>query len=193
MGVSNDNYVQLLGALLPPGPAWSVDDVAISGAAPCLLRAHQRGDELMLEIDPRTTTELIDRWERCCGLPDECIPSGTQTLRQRQQRLDAKVNLAGGINEDFYLRQLTALGKPGATITRYNNGPFKCTSSCVDATYSTEWRYYWQVNMPASTDANWMTCTDNCETPVRYWGDTVAECVINKLCPSHTYVIFKYP
>ncbi|MCM7573804.1 hypothetical protein UXP62_23510, partial [Enterobacter roggenkampii] len=37
------------------------------------------------------------------------------------------------------------------------------------------------------------TCTDNCETPVRYWGDTVAECVINKLCPSHTYVIFKYP
>ncbi len=25
------------------------------------------------------------------------------------------------------------------------------------------------------------------------WGDTVVECVLNKLCPSHTYVIFKYP
>ncbi|EOD2244522.1 hypothetical protein ACLHZP_26485, partial [Escherichia coli] len=23
--------------------------------------------------------------------------------------------------------------------------------------------------------------------------DTVVECVLNKLCPSHTYVIFKYP
>lgn len=57
----------------------------------------------MRELDPRTTTELINRWERLCGLPDECIPAGTQTLRQRQQRLDAKVNLAGGINEDFYL------------------------------------------------------------------------------------------
>ncbi|HFG3237206.1 TPA: hypothetical protein ACIAEI_005249, partial [Escherichia coli] len=22
---------------------------------------------------------------------------------------------------------------------------------------------------------------------------TVVECVLNKLCPSHTYVIFKYP
>lgn len=193
MGVSNDDYVQLLSALLPPGPAWSGDDVAISGVAPSLFRAHQRVDELMLELDPRTTAELIDRWERCCGLPDECIPSGTQTLRQRQQRLDAKVNLTGGINEDFYLRQLAALGKPGATITRYNKGTFKCTSSCTDATHSTEWRYYWQVNMPASTDAYWMTCSDNCETPIRYWGDTVAECVINKLCPSHTYVIFKYP
>ena len=191
--MSNDDYVQLLSALLPPGPAWSVDDVAISGVAPSLFRAHQRVDELMLELDPRTTAELIDRWERYCGLPDECIPSGTQTLRQRQQRLDAKVNLTGGINEDFYLRQLAALGKPGATITRYNKVTFKCTSSCTDATHSTEWRYYWQVNMPASTDANWMTCSDNCETPIRYWGDTVAECVINKLCPSHTYVIFKYP
>lgn len=28
---------------------------------------------------------------------------------------------------------------------------------------------------------------------VRVWGDTVVECVLNKLCPSHTYVIFKYP
>lgn len=63
----------------------------------------------MRELDPRTTTELINRWERLCGLPDECIPAGTQTLRQRQQRLDAKVNLAGGINEDFYLAQLAAL------------------------------------------------------------------------------------
>ncbi|EFX9991264.1 phage tail protein, partial [Shigella flexneri] len=27
----------------------------------------------------------------------------------------------------------------------------------------------------------------------RTWGDTVAECVINKLCPSHTVVLFSYP
>ncbi|TKU73312.1 putative phage tail protein, partial [Citrobacter sp. TBCS-14] len=71
MGVSEDDYVQLLSALLPPGPAWSPEDVAIKGAAPSLLRVHQRADDLMLELDPRTTTELINRWEKCCGLPDE--------------------------------------------------------------------------------------------------------------------------
>ncbi len=193
MDVTDDDYIHLMSALLPPGPAWSVHDPAIIGAAPSLRRAHQRADELMLELDPRTTTELINRWETCCGLPDECIPAGTQTLLQRQSRLDAKVNLIGGINERFYLDQLAALGKPGATITRYNKGPFRCTSACTEAVYSTEWRYYWQVNMPSSTDATWMTCTDDCDTPVRYWGDTVAECVISKLCPSHTYVLFKYP
>ena len=193
MDITDDDYVNLLSALLPPGPAWSADDPAITGAAPSLRRVHERGDALMLEVDPRTTTELISRWEKCCGLPDECIPSGTQTIRQRQQRLDAKVNLTGGINEEFYLQQLAALGKPGATITRYDKGLFSCTSKCTAAVYSGEWRYYWQVNMPAASDATWMTCTDNCESAIRTWGDTVAECVISKLCPSHTYVIFKYP
>ncbi|EFF2422028.1 DUF2313 domain-containing protein, partial [Escherichia coli] len=101
MDVTNDDYIRLLSALLPSGPAWSASDPAIAGAAPSLTRVHQRADALMRELDPRTTTELINRWERLCGLPDECIPAGTQTLRQRQQRLDAKVNLAGSINENF--------------------------------------------------------------------------------------------
>ncbi|WP_313021375.1 YmfQ family protein [Atlantibacter hermannii] len=193
MDITDDDYVNLLSSLLPPGPAWSADDPAIAGAAPSLRRVHERGNALMLEIDPRTTTELINRWEKCCGLPDECIPSGTQTIRQRQQRLDAKVNLTGDINEEFYLQQLAALGKPDATITRYDKGPFNCTSACTAGVYSNDWRYYWQVNMPAGTDTTWMTCVDNCESAIRTWGDTVAECVISKLCPSHTYVIFKYP
>lgn len=106
----------------------------------------------MRELDPRTTTELINRWERLCGLPDECIPAGTQTLRQRQQRLDAKVNPAGGINEDFYLAQLAAPGRPDATITRYDKSTFTCSSACTDAVNAPEWRYYWQVNMPAATN-----------------------------------------
>ncbi|WP_370556459.1 YmfQ family protein [Edwardsiella tarda] len=193
MDVTTDDYVSLLSALLPPGPAWNGSDPAILGAAPSLMRVHRRADDLMLEIDQRTTSELINRWERLCGLPDECIPAGTQTLRQRQQRLDAKVNLPGGINEAFYLSQLAALGKPDATITRYDKSTFKCTSTCTDAVNSTEWRYYWQVNMPAHTDATWMTCNDPCDSSLRVWGDAVVECVLNKLCPSHTYVIFKYP
>lgn len=74
MDVTNDDYIRLLSALLPPGPAWSASDPSIAGAAPSLTRVHQRADALMRELDPRTTTELINRWERLCGLPDECIP-----------------------------------------------------------------------------------------------------------------------
>lgn len=37
MDVTNDDYIRLLSALLPPGPAWSASDPAIAGAAPLFL------------------------------------------------------------------------------------------------------------------------------------------------------------
>lgn len=133
----------------------------------------------MRELDPRTTTELINRWERLCGLPDECIPAGTQTLRQRQQRLDAKVNLAGGINEDFTLRSLL----PGQTRCHHHairQSTFTCSSACTDAVNAPEWRYYWQVNMPAATNTTWMTCGDPCDSALRIWGTPLSSaCLTN--------------
>ncbi len=186
-------YRQMLAALLPRGPAWSADDPILAGLAPSLAELHGRGDALMLEIDPRSVTELIDRYESISGLPDSCAPPGVQTLQQRRQRLDAKLNLAGGINEAFYLSQLEALGYTGVTITRYNKAQFTCVSDCTDSLYSDEWRYYWQVNMPSSTQITPMTAISSCTDSIRAWGDTIAECVLSKLAPSHTYVIFKYP
>ncbi|EPE7833295.1 putative phage tail protein, partial [Yersinia enterocolitica] len=156
-------------------------------------RAHQHGDSLMLEVDPRTTTELIDRYEQITGLPDSCAPPGVQTLAQRQQRLDAKINVPGGINKGFYLVQLAALGYPDATITQFESDVFRCTATCIDSLYAEEWRYWWQVNMPNVTQITDMTCASVYTDSLRTWGDTTAECVINKLCPSHTYVTFLYP
>lgn len=187
-----EQYRQMLGALLPRGPAWDPDDLLLTGLAPSLARVHTRGDDLMDETDPRLVTELIERYETVSGLPDSCTPSGAQTLSERRQRLDAKINLIGGINEDFYLAQLRALGYPDATITRYQKSQFTCNSLCTDALYSNEWRYYWQVNISESAQIVSMSCVDTCTSSVRSWGDTVAECVISKLAPSHTYVIFRY-
>ncbi len=186
-------YRQMLGALLPRGPAWDADDLLLTGLAPSLAEVHGRGDNLMLETDPRSVTELIDRYETISGLPDSCAPAGIQTLQQRRQRLDAKLNLAGGINEAFYLAQLEALGYTGVTITRYSKSQFTCLSACTDSLYSDEWRYYWQVNMPTATQITPMTAISNSTDSLRTWGDTTAECVLNKLAPSHTYVIFRYP
>lgn len=185
-------YEQMLGALLPRGPAWDKDDPLLTGLAPSLQRVHARGDALMNETDARTFTELIDRYEKLAGLPDSCVPAGTQTLAERRQRLDAKLNLAGGINEAFYYAQLAVLGYPEATITRYGKSQFRCTSRCTDSGFSDEWRYFWQVNIPAATQISDMVCTDYCTSSIRSWGDTTLECVMMKLAPSHTYVTFLY-
>lgn len=187
-----DQYRQMLGALLPRGPAWDVSDPLLMGIAPALANVHSRGNALMQETDPRSVSELIDRYEAVSGLPDSCSPAGVQTLQQRRQRLDAKINLAGGINEAFYLGQLVALGYTDVTITRYNRSQFTCLSDCTSSLYSDEWRYYWQVNMPVATQISPMTAISNCTDSLRAWGETVAECLLTKLAPSHTYVIFRY-
>ncbi len=192
MGLT-DHYEHLLATLLPRGPAWDDDNPLLLGLAQSLASAHQRADDLMREIDPRTVTELINRYETITGLPDSCAPPGVQTLAQRRQRLDAKINLAGGINEAFYLAQLRALGYEDATISRYNKSVFRCTSTCLGGAFSDAWKFYWQVNFAQPTKIKNMTCAGNCTDSIRTWGDTVAECVMNKLAPSHTYVIFKYP
>lgn len=186
-------YRQMLSSLLPRGPAWDADDLLLTGLAPSLAGAHARGDALMKEIDPRSVTELIDRYEKISGLPDSCAPAGVQTLQQRRQRLDAKINLSGGINESFYLSQLSALGYEGATITRYGKSQFTCVSNCTDSLFTDEWRFYWQVNMPAATKITVITAISDCTDSLRTWGETVAECVLEKLAPSHTYILFKYP
>lgn len=183
-----DEYTQLLYHLLPEGPAWGGENPLIEGLAPSLNRVHQRADELMAEIDPARTTELIDRYEHLYGLPDSCAPEGVQTLQQRQQRLDAKANVAGGINERFYREQLDALGYTDATIEQFQN-----LDSTPDPEWGEFWRYYWRVNIPADANIRWQTCTSTCDSAIRTWGDTVAECVIDKLCPSHTVVVFAYP
>lgn len=183
-----DEYTQLLHSLLPAGPAWSNNDPLLEGLAPSLTRVHQRGDALMAELDPSKTTELIDRYEGLCGLPDSCAPPGVQTLRQRQQRLDAKINVPGGINEQFYRNQLDALGYYSATIEQFQN-----LDATPDPEWGEFWRYYWRVNIPANANISWQTCMSSCNSAIRTWGDTVAECVIEKLAPSHTVVVFAYP
>ncbi|MBV8043414.1 putative phage tail protein [Pluralibacter sp.] len=184
----NDEYTQLLYNLLPHGPAWEGDNPLIEGLAPSLTRVHQRSGDLMREIDPAQTTELIDRYEPLYGLPDACAPDGVQTLRQRQQRLDAKANVAGGINEQFYRNQLNALGYTTATIEQFQH-----LDSSPDPEWGEDWRYYWRVNIPADAGINWQTCCSTCDSAIRTWGDVVAECVIEKLAPSHTVVLFAYP
>ncbi|NKG32129.1 DUF2313 domain-containing protein [Erwinia rhapontici] len=187
-----EQYEQMLGVLLPRGPAWDEMDPLLMGLAPSLSRVHERGDALMLEIDPRSVTELIDRYETITGLPDSCAPAGVQTLQQRRQRLDAKLNLIGGLSEKFYLSLLASLGYPSATITRYQKSQFTCLSNCTESLYSNEWRYYWQVNINESAQILPMTAISSCTASLRTWGDTVAECVISKMAPSHTVVIFRY-
>ncbi|WP_367273014.1 putative phage tail protein [Candidatus Symbiopectobacterium sp.] len=82
---------------------------------------NKAADGLMIEINPAQSVELINRYEKLCGLPDKCLANRKQTIGERQQVLDAKVNTVGGISEAFFKKQLEILGYPTATIEQFQH------------------------------------------------------------------------
>jgi uncharacterized protein YmfQ (DUF2313 family) len=84
------------------------------GIAVELARVHTRGDDLLLEMDPRTCTETIDDWERILGLPDPEIDPPPSTLAERRAlaytRWIARGAEWGGSSRPFLISLLEALG-----------------------------------------------------------------------------------
>ncbi|BGI51964.1 MAG: YmfQ family protein [Candidatus Hamiltonella defensa (Ceratovacuna japonica)] len=184
----DEDYTRLLQSLLPPGPAWAGDTPLLAGLAPSLARVHQRADDLMREINPAQSMELTDRYDTLCGLPDPCLDPRPQTREERQQILDAKVNTVGGMHEGFFLEQLRLLGYPTATLEQCQH-----LDRSPDPAWGDRWRYYWRVHIPAEAKIRTMTALSACDSPLRHWGERAVECVIERLCPSHTQVLFAYP
>lgn len=121
MGLSAEQYRAQLQALLPPGAAWtrepgSVLSQFLLALADELARVDLRADDLIAEVDPRTTFEMLSDWERVFGLPAPCVPAG-QTTTERRNALVAKVTAVGGQSRAYFLAIANALGYVGANWT----------------------------------------------------------------------------
>lgn len=193
MGLTAEDYADQLQKLLPYGPAWEGGHPLLTGGAAELARTAERADALaQLETNPRRTTALLPRYESLCGLPDGCVVPGTQTVSERQERLAAKIETEGGINETYYLNLLAGMGYPGATITRYHHRTFTPGSRAGDSLFSPAWRFVWVVNLPAAVKFSHFSPGSHAGDPLRSWGDAEVQCVISKQAPSHTHVLFRY-
>jgi len=85
----------------------------IRGCATTFERFHERVDQLVLEYDPRRTTELINEWEESVGLPDECTAAAT-TLQARRAEVVARLISVGGASI-AYLQSIAQAA--GYTVT----------------------------------------------------------------------------
>lgn len=196
MGLTDTDYLRQLQALLPPGPAWSRDDAAplthlLAALALELERVDGRAADLVEEADPRTTAELLADWERVAGLPDPCVAALgiNQTTAQRRAALVAKLTTIGGQSAAYYIALAASLGY---TITVTEFSPFQAGSDAGDALTNDGWRFVWQVNAPEASIVEFAAGRSSAGEPLRAWGNELLECVINRLKPAHTYVLFAY-
>jgi uncharacterized protein YmfQ (DUF2313 family) len=194
VALSVENYVQQLQSLLLLGKAWTrnVDSVLtnlLKGIAKEFARIDARADDLLRESDPRTTSELIEDWERVADLPDPCV-TVAQTLEQRRVALTSKLTMQGGQSRKYFINLAASMGYPNATIDEYR--PMNCNDDCNDALYSADDRYFWTINLPSTSGIFVMNCNSTCNDALQAWGDEAIECRINKYKPAHTTAIFAY-
>lgn len=102
-------------------------------------------DGLLLEMDPRTTVQLLDDWERVYGLPDAGLMVAT-TLQERQARLTAKVLQTGGLSKPYFQSLLEQAGY--TVIIDEPRGFFAGINCCGDRLYDpAAVTWYWRIRI----------------------------------------------
>ena len=190
---SIEQYRDRLHSLIPPGRLWSDDPTSIlarllGGFSAEFERLESRAGDLLLEADPRSTTDLLAQWEAVAGLPDPCHGLGI-TLEARRAELTAKITLQGSMSRQFYIDVAASLGFVVVSLDEFspsNPGPGGLGFS------GTDWWFVWRLNIDDTGGISYFTCTSGCDEPLATWGDDVIECVIDRIKPAHTRVLFAY-
>jgi uncharacterized protein YmfQ (DUF2313 family) len=112
----------------------------------------------------------------------------SQTLQQRRNALVAQLTGIGDQSRQYFI-DLAA--SAGFTITITEFRPFTVGSRVNDPIYNEIWRFAWQVNAPQTT-VEWFTVTSGVNEGLRSWGNQLLECLISRLKPAHTKVLFAY-
>ncbi|PPR18989.1 MAG: hypothetical protein CFH43_00372 [Proteobacteria bacterium] len=185
-------YAKQLQQLLPLGPAWEVGsdttrESFIEAIGEILAITHNRAENLVNESNPHFTIELLKEWEIDAGLPDKCVPTN-QTLSERRAALVAKLLRKGSQTRQYYIDVATALGY-SITIDEFD--VFRVDSEAGQELTEEDVVYLWRINAPEET-VRTFNMQSACSEPLGKWGNELLECVLNRIKPAHTRLLFGY-
>lgn len=194
MTFSNQQHLQ---ALLPSGLPWPRSSSAaltklLAALGAEMDRVDARGMDLIGEIDPRSTLELLADWERVCGLPDACSAEMATTLQERRAGLVEKLTSVGGSSKAYFIALADAMGY-AIEIDEFR--PFVAgVGRCGDALGGGHAvRHQWRVRVTGARYTAFRAGASQC-------GDLLGkivraedlECKFKRLKPAHTHLIVSY-
>lgn len=209
-------YTRLIKKLLPLGRAW--DDIredAINlfpGLATEFCRVQDRAKDLLDEIDPGTSTDLLEDWEALLGLPDECTPENVD-LNERRQQARQKLAAVGGLSAAFYEQIAANLGFEAFVSDAH---PFRVGLSRVgdrlynplvperdvfkvgtgfavgDPLVAWKWDFCFIIDVEATVIEPFRVGQNTVGQPLVEFGNELLECTIAKLKPAHTCSFFTF-
>lgn len=193
-------YARQMAQLLPRGPAWNF---APDGPFAQLLlalgaefaRIDTRSLDLIEEADPRTTLEMLPDWERVAGLPDTCTGAPDE-VSERQAALHQKIAGLGGQNRAAFIEIAARLGYQ-TEIEEHR--PARIGDRVGDPVNGQDWAFAWTLNIRPFEgyleESEFLAVAeigDRVGVRLRGFGALDLECVIRRMAPAHTHVLFAY-
>lgn len=193
--LTKEEFLNILQKFLPEGAAWprALDSMLaklLTSFAFLFSLLDLRLRDLLAELNPATSTELLPDWEAFVGSCDECCTT-LGTLAERRVRVVAKLNEQGGLSRAYFLKLAADLGYLDTTITEFR--PTNCGMHCESPVVDEYWRFVWHVNLPHQGDnQSFFRADSRCDARVDSYTFGALECQFMKLKPAHTTVIFTY-
>lgn len=198
MGMSADDYLAQLQALLPPGAAWTREPDAdltrlLHAFADALARIDARAEDLLREADPREALELLPEWLRAFGLPDDCTPAdGFDTLAEQRALLVQRVTARGGATAQYVIGVAANIGF-AITIEELRPARFGQARFGRDFFAPAETVFVFYVHAPATTVR--LARFGNARFGESFGESSpnlTLECAVNRVKPAHLVAYFKY-
>lgn len=180
-----------IGKLFDIVPDGTLDKL-LEGISVELARIDDRAANLLVESDPRRTSELLEDWERVCGLPGPC-GSLAVTIQERRDQIVTLLNLRGPQNKAFIAEIGQGLGYDIEASDIEEHPPFVAGSRCGGRlTNGDEWPHAFTVTVSEFTVRHFKAGTHRAGDRLLEFGDDLLECLINAQKPAHTIAIFRY-
>ncbi len=150
---SQADYATAMRRLMPWGRVWSDDDASVQAKVyTALAGGFERSDaaavDLLVDVFPGSTTDLLPEWEASLGLPDPCV-GPEATVEQRRAQVVARLVAGGGLSAARYIAFAAELG---FTIEIQTYAPFRVGINRVNQRlYSSAWAHAWGVRILANT------------------------------------------
>ncbi|WP_020594105.1 putative phage tail protein [Kiloniella laminariae] len=180
---------------LPPGPFWdSYRERGAGGSrlvmqplATSHVRIRQRAADLLVDVVPHQTVEMLSSREEEAGLPDECT-GGFETFQQRRDAVVSKWRAEGRL-DPAYLVERAAVA--GFTISINEPKPMMTGWSGVGCDHVGPYFFQFHVTIHDIEVFRWQVGCSEVGEPMCVLPDlSVLRCLIDREKPAHMTPIY---
>lgn len=149
--------------------------------------SQTRAEDLLKEMFPDETFELLTGWERVTGL----TPGPDEPLKSRRDKVIRKLRELGGLSRQYFIDLAASMGY---TITIDELQPFMAgLGEAGEPVYVEGVRFVWRVNVSGQSLYYFRAGESGAGEGLLWWDVQEAlENLFNELKPAHTFIIFDY-